>query len=128
MSVAPPLDPRPVTRPADDGRYVVAGGRCRRCREAHAFSWPRCATCGGELEPATFGPGGTVWSSTVVRIAVPGRTAPYGLAYVDLDDGPRVLANVGGTDAIGIGSSVHLTAPSPDGDLVVEPRFPEADR
>lgn len=30
----------------------------------------------------------------MVRVPVPGRTPPYGLAYVDLDDGPRILAHV----------------------------------
>ncbi len=123
MSVPPGLDPRPTTATTADGRHVVAGGRCRRCGEAQAFRWPRCAACGGELAAEDFGPGGTVWSSTVVRIPIPGRTAPYGLAYVDLDDGPRVLAHASGPDggSMPIGGRVRLVGPSPDGDPVVEP-------
>ena len=72
------------------------------------------------MAPAAFGPAGTVWASTVVRVALPERAAPYGLAYVDLDDGPRVLATVdGSTQApIQVGSRVVLW-PGPDDDLTV---------
>jgi uncharacterized OB-fold protein len=62
-----------------------------------------------------------VWSATVVRVPVPGRTPPYVLAYVDLDEGPRVLAHVAGTDATAppIGSTVHVCGVGADGDLEV---------
>jgi uncharacterized OB-fold protein len=53
----------------------------------------------------------------VVRIPVPGRTPPYALAYVDLDDGPRVLAHA--DDPVDIGARVRLAA-SRDGDVRVE--------
>lgn len=39
-----------------------------------------------------------MFSSTVLRIPVPGRTPPFTLAYVDVDDGPRILAHVDGSD------------------------------
>jgi len=122
-------DPRPVVQQGPDGLCRVAGQRCRSCGEVAAFAWPRCPACRGEVEPAAFGPDGTVWSSTVVRIPLPGRTPPYALAYVDLDDGPRVLAHVvappngprGPVDAAPpIGGRVRLAAPSPDGDVAVE--------
>ena len=84
---------------------------------------PRCPLCGGRPEAATFGPAGSVWSSTVVRVAVPGRTPPYGLAYVDLEDGPRVLAHVDpGADAaerLTPGTRVRLSGATPDGDVLV---------
>jgi uncharacterized OB-fold protein len=118
-------DPRPRTDVTSDGRWLVSGRRCLSCDEATAFTWPRCPACGGETEPASFGPTGTVWSSTVVRIPVPGRTPPYAIAYVDIDHGPRVLAHVTvtgrPTDAVvPIGRHVRLAAPSADGDLQVE--------
>ncbi|WP_369413861.1 Zn-ribbon domain-containing OB-fold protein [Aeromicrobium wangtongii] len=82
---------------------------------------PVCAACGGEVVPAKFGPSGTVYASTVVRIAVGNRTPPYALAYVDLDDGPRILAHVAGNGASAppVASRVRLVAPA-DGDVVVE--------
>lgn len=85
-----------------------------------AATWPSCPRCGGATAPAEFGPGGTVWSATVVRVAVAGHTPPYALAYVDLDAGPRVLAHVAGPagTAPPIGSRVRLV-PSGDGDLTV---------
>ncbi|TCK26962.1 Zn-ribbon domain-containing OB-fold protein [Pseudonocardia endophytica] len=116
------VDPRPEVRRTADGDWVVVGRRCRACGVTVAYSWPRCPACGSEVESAFFGPPGTVWSSTVVRIAVPGHVPPYSLAYVDLDDGPRVLAHVAGgsrDEPVSIGGRVRLTEPSRDGDLQV---------
>ncbi|MBW0113785.1 Zn-ribbon domain-containing OB-fold protein [Pseudonocardia abyssalis] len=113
-------DPRPVVQTGPDGLHRVAGRLCPACGGVAAFAWPRCPACRGEVGPAEFGPDGTVWSATVVRIPVPGRTPPYVLAYVDLDDGPRVLAHLTGDAAPPIGARVRLTAPSADGDVRVE--------
>lgn len=84
----------------------MEGRRCTSCGEVTAHPWPACPACGGAVEQARFGPEGTVWSATLVRIPTPGRTPPYGLAYVDLDDGPRVLAHTAG--AMPIGARVRL--------------------
>ena len=121
------VDPRPRIVAAPDGAGVVAGVRCtdhERCPGRAAFDWPACPSCGGTVEPAEFGPGGTVWSSTVVRIQVPGRTPPYALAYVDLDDGPRLLAHVrqpaGDVDRVAPGTPVELVGTTDAGDPLVE--------
>jgi len=113
-------DPRPRILPGTDGGARVDGRRCLVCGEPTAFPWPVCPACGGAVEPAEFGPLGTVWSATVVRIPVPGRTPPYGLAYVDLDDGPRVLAHTGGDEPLAVGSRVRVGPPGANGDLAVE--------
>jgi uncharacterized OB-fold protein len=87
------IDPRPrVTR--DAGRFVVGGVRCGSCGYPTTEPVERCPVCGAATGPAVFGPSGTVFSATVLRVPVPGRAPPYGLAYVDLDDGPRILAHV----------------------------------
>lgn len=122
MSTTP--DPRPAVVGADASRGIV-GRRCASC--AHPLLWapPRCPECGGEPQEAVFGPSGTVWSSTVVRVPVPGRTPPYGLAYVDLDDGPRVLAHVAdagaetGTERVPPGTRVTIVGETLDGDVLV---------
>lgn len=73
------------------------------------------------MAPATFGPNGTVFSSTVLRIPVPGRTPPFTLAYVDVDDGPRILAHVDGPDeALVPGCGVVLSGWNKHGDPVVQ--------
>lgn len=113
-------DPRPEIHRTAEGDWVVVGRRCGTCAEPVAYAWPRCPACGSEVAPARFGPRGTVWSSTVVRIAVPGHTPPYALAYVDLDDGPRVLAHVAGDEPAPIGGEAWLIGASDDGDLQVE--------
>jgi uncharacterized OB-fold protein len=64
-----------------------------------------------------------------VRVPVPGRTPPYGLAYVDLDDGPRLLAHVHQPDDDGAdtarlapGTRVSLIGATDVGDVLVAAR------
>lgn len=117
-STAP--DPRPSV--VGRGRAArVLGARCSSCGRPSAFAVPRCPACRAVVSPEAFGPGGTVWSVTTIRIPVPGRTPPYSLAYIDLDDGPRVLAHVRGGGSVEIGGRVQLVGLGAEGDIEVEP-------
>jgi len=72
------------------------------------------------MATTAFGPRGTVFSSTVLRIPVPDRTPPLTLAYVDVDGGPRILAHVDGPDeALAPNSRVALSGWTGMGDPVV---------
>ncbi len=119
MSPARP-DPRPRVR-EEDGVATLPASTCTECGYVVAGEVPACRRCGGETAASAAGPRGRVWAATVVRIPVPGRTPPYGLAYVDLDDGPRVLAHTVGDAALPVGATVELALQSADGDLVVVP-------
>ncbi|MEN9504323.1 MAG: hypothetical protein RI958_249 [Actinomycetota bacterium] len=116
-------DPRPEVRTADE-RPLLVGGRCTSCRHPTLWASPVCSLCGGRTAAAEFGPWGTVWSSTVVRVPVPDRKPPYVLAYVDLDDGPRVLAHVSDpaelAQRVAVGTRVVLTESTVQGDVQVE--------
>jgi uncharacterized protein len=119
MTTSP--DPRPQATADSDGKLHIAGSRCTSCYHPMLVQSPRCSRCFGTLVADRFGPTGTVWSSTVVRIAVPGRTPPYTLAYVDLDDGPRVLAEVvGTTERVAVGTAVSLGPQSDIGNVTVQ--------
>jgi hypothetical protein len=69
------------------------------------------------VEPARFAATGTVWSSTVVAIPVGERRPPFGLAYLDLDDGPRVLVHLAEPQVLRAGTRVRITG-TDRGDLV----------
>lgn len=117
-------DPRPVVVQHAAGAAVL-GVRCSDCAYPVAFARPACPVCSGPVSQQHFGPGGTVFSSTVVRIPVGDRTPPYALAYVDLDDGPRILVATPpapgcDTSALPVGSRVRLIGVGPAGDPVVE--------
>jgi len=116
-----PHDPRPEVV-EEGGLARLCGSRCTACGHVLAFRAPRCPVCRGALEEARFGPEGKVWSATVVRVPVPGREPPYGLAYVDLDAGPRVLAHYAppGDRALRVGARVRLRGSTPQGDPAVE--------
>ena len=59
--------------------------------------------------PATFGPIGTVWSHTTVHVAADSHDTPYTLAYLDLDEGPRLLVElVGDVSTVSVGASARL--------------------
>lgn len=113
-------DPRPPVE--IDGEVVtLVASRCDACGYVTAGRVPACPVCGADVSLTRAGPRGAVWASTVVRIPVPGREPPYGLAYVDLEDGPRVLAHTPGEAALPVGSSVVLGPLNGSGDLTVVP-------
>jgi uncharacterized protein len=105
----------------EGGVLTLPASTCGDCGYVTAGAVPACPRCGRETAATAAGPRGRVWASTVVRIPVPGRTPPYGLAYVDLDDGPRVLAQTPGDAALPVGSTVELAPQSDAGDLTVVP-------
>jgi uncharacterized OB-fold protein len=112
-------DPRPksVTRA---GVHYLSGWRCRQCDLPQAVPAPSCPDCRGELLESDFGPDGTVWSSTVVHLDMEGLSAPYGLAYIDLDQGPRFLAHAGEQPrSLTVGSRVRISGLNARGDIEV---------
>jgi hypothetical protein len=113
-------DPRPtiVAGPGADVWHLL-GGRCVRCGHPNPTDAPRCPRCGGATAPAAFGPHGVVWSTTTIRVDSDEPRAPYTLAYVDLDDGPRLLAVVA-AGPVRVGARVRLTRASDRGDPQVE--------
>ncbi len=68
-----------------------------------------------------FGPEGTVWSSTIVHLDGVGPPAPYQLAYLDLDRGPRVLVQVDSEPLVAVGSRLRLDGKTAVGGAVAVP-------
>ena len=107
-------------RPAVEGDRV-RGARCAACGYPTAPPAPWCPACQRmESGEAWFGPGGTVWSSTVVHIPVGRWTPPYAIAYVDLDEGPRVLAHLESPEVLAPGTRVSVRGATESGDILVE--------
>jgi uncharacterized OB-fold protein len=117
------VDPRPRVTEG-----LLAGARCAPCGHPSAVALPRCPRCGGAMRPEHFGPEGTVWATTTIHVTPRGdRAVPYTLAYVDVDDGPRLLVHVedasvadGFVAAPAVGQRARLSAPTSAGDPQVE--------
>jgi uncharacterized OB-fold protein len=109
-------DPRPHIV-ARGGAYYVAGGRCTTNGHPLVRVFGRCPRCRGDIAGALFGPVGTIWATTRVHVpAFVGDDVPYVLAYVDLDDGPRVLLRLTNTpDGAAVADRVRLGAPTDAG-------------
>lgn len=119
-TIAPTL-PQPVAnadslaywRAARERRLVIR--RCRSCGELHFMPRQLCPNCwSDELEWIDARGTGVVHSFTVIRRASAPAFAsrvPYVVALIDLDEGPRMMANVLGDDAlsVAIGDRVALS-------------------
>ena len=123
MKMAEAIKPLPgitsLTRPfweaAKGGTLTV-----QRCAACGAFVWcprPRCTECGADrLEWTPVSGRGTVYSFTVIR-QITQRSGdgfageiPYVVAWIDLEEGPRLCSNVVGcpADAVAIGMAVEV--------------------
>ena len=110
----PPFNPEaaPYWAAAAEGRLVLPV--CDEC--GHHIWYPRawCPVCGhGSVTWTELSGRGTVYTCTVIRKAMGpwAAAAPYVGAYVELDEGPRILTNVvtDDPDLVHIGMAVTAT-------------------
>jgi uncharacterized OB-fold protein len=110
------------------GRGEIVLQRCGACAKVQHRPRAICASClSGDIEHFVASGRGQVYTFTVTHQnnARGFRQAcPYVLAYVELDEGPRLLTNVVGCDpeSVRIGMPVVADFTPPDEDLAV-PRF-----
>lgn len=120
--------PTPVSAPyweaAAAGRLVLQ--RCRDCGRWQHYPRVLCAACwGADLAWAEPAGTGVVWTFTVAHR--PGHPAwqaevPYAIAIVELDEGPRLLANVIDCppEAVRVGMAVRVAFEQRDGYAAVQ--------
>ncbi len=114
------------------GRGEIVIQRCRTCGTVQHKPRGVCATdLSGDLEHIVASGRGTVYTYTITNQnqQLPFRDAvPYVLAYVDLEEGPRLLTNIVGCDPadVRIGQAVvadFSTGERTDGEAFAVPRF-----
>jgi uncharacterized OB-fold protein len=119
------IETAPFWEATAEGRLVLS--RCLRC---HATIWyPRavCPECGSlDTEWYEASGRGTVYSFTVNRQRSY-FAEPYVVAYVELDEGPRIMTNIVDVDPedVAIGQPVRVVF-GRAGDGPVLPRFAPA--
>lgn len=129
LPAPPPAEITAETRPFWDGtaRHVLLLQRCDACGVSVWYPRSHCPDCGGGALTWREASGrGRIYSFTIVRRGQ-GRyrdAAPYVLAYVELDEGVRMLTNVVDCDPDGlrIGQAVEVVFHD-TGEGVALPRF-----
>jgi uncharacterized protein len=109
--------PTEETQPFWDGcaKGALRIQRCIACGHRQFPPGPVCVTClNDDLEWITAAGRGTVASYTVVRWSpnpAYAADAPYVLALIALEEGPRMLTNIVGSppDAVRIGAAVAVS-------------------
>ena len=94
-------------------RYRYEAGVCTKCGKWFFPARLICDACGHrEFETKTMGRNGTVLTYTVIRVAPApfADQAPYAVAIVAMDDGPRITTMVADVrdDEIKVGQKVRL--------------------
>lgn len=95
-------DAAPYWTAACEGRLLVR--RCGDCGHMHFMPRHLCPHCWSDrLEWVPASGAGTVHSFTVIRrapLAAFAARVPYVVALIELDEGPRMVTNVIGDDAL----------------------------
>jgi uncharacterized protein len=127
LAPEPPITPetRAFWDATLDGRLLFR--RCRACGEAIWYPRPICPFCHSDDTVWEQASGrGSIYSFSVVRRGA-GRWAsesPYVLAYVELDEGPRVMTNIveAAIEDLAIGREVQVVFHRA-GEAAALPRF-----
>lgn len=119
-------DSLPYWNAARERKLVIR--KCKACGQLHFMPRHLCPFCwSDQLEWVEAKGGGSVHSFSVVHRASDPAFAskvPYVIALIELDEGPRMMANVLGNDAlsVAIGDRVSLTFED-RGDGALLPQF-----
>jgi hypothetical protein len=103
MPKRPVPEPTPETREFWEGarRGELRIQRCRSCARAYFFPRPFCPHCSStEVEWFTASGRGSLYSYVINHRAARGfeDVAPYPIAIVQLEEGPRMMSNIVGID------------------------------
>lgn len=97
MGTKPVPVPTPETQPFWDGAAsgVLRIQRCVPCDSAYFYPRPFCPDCGtDEVEWFDASGRATLDSYIINERPAPGFTAPYVIATVILEEGPRMMTNI----------------------------------
>jgi uncharacterized OB-fold protein len=95
--------PRPLPRPTPETQHFwdgTASGelrlqRCRACTHTYFPPQPFCPGCASaDVEVVRASGRGSLYSYVITHRAAPGFEAPYVIAEVELEEGPRLLSNL----------------------------------
>ena len=98
-----PSIPRPQPVPTPETMHYWEGTalgelRLQRCRDCDATYFPPqpfCPACASDdIEVVRSSGRGTLYSYVITARPAPGFTAPYVIAVVELEEGPRLLTNL----------------------------------
>jgi uncharacterized OB-fold protein len=125
-----------LTAPLFPLEYVrLLGSKCPACGEVTLGTTSSCPNCAGSgLQPIPLANNGTLWTYTVIRNRPPGDFrgpepfVPFGEGLVELPEGIRVLAPLGGNiEELAIGMKMSFEAyklyQNSDGVQVIAFRF-----
>lgn len=129
--------PLPSPEPNADSRAYWAAARsrrllvreCRQCGARHFMPRAQCPVCWSDaLAWIDCGGWGRVYSLSIIRRAPTpdfGAATPYVTALIDLDEGPRMFANIVGPGALdaAIGDRVQVTWESRGDEGGLMPQF-----
>lgn len=93
--------PTPETQEFWDGarRGELRIQRCNDCDKAYFYPRTVCPECGGgNVEWFTASGRATLHSYGIAMRSLYGYEAPYSIAIVELEEGPRMLSNIVGID------------------------------
>lgn len=111
--MAPPTNPdsQPFWDATAQDKLLLP--RCDKCSTVIWYPRAFCPAC-GSLDVSWFEASGkgSVYSFTIIRKGenMYGAAAPYVLAYVELEEGPRIMTNIVDCDveSVSIGQSVSV--------------------
>ncbi|MEM4554417.1 MAG: Zn-ribbon domain-containing OB-fold protein [Candidatus Anstonellaceae archaeon] len=93
-------------------RYRLVGTYCRNCQTSYFPARKLCPKCRrkGKIESRQFSGKGKIYSFTEVTAGPAGfeKQVPYILAIVELDEGPRLTAQIVGAKKVSIGDKVEM--------------------
>jgi uncharacterized OB-fold protein len=111
----PAMNPgdEPYFQAAAEGKLLLK--KCNECGEVHHYPRALCPFCWSEKVEWVQAKGtGEIYTYTVTRRGGP---VPYCIAYVTLDEGPRMMTNIVDCDldSIKIGQKVKVTFKKTEG-------------